>query len=107
MKTRTLMLAVTFGMTCIAGAEVFEEVAKGRDKARKATPEELAEMDKGALYRHSLLVSDKTDEEILKQVLRMSAREFLRDYIPREFSGGGIQAKMGDVKVAVTPKKVS
>lgn len=107
MKTRTLLIAVTFGMTCIADAEVFEEIAKGREQARKATPEKLAELDKGDLYKHSLLVSDKTDEEILNQVLRMSTREFLRDYIPREFSGGGLRAKMGDITVAVTPKKVT
>lgn len=107
MKTRTLMIAVTFGMTCIADAEVFEEIAKDREKARKASPEDVAELDKADLYKHTLLTSDATDEEILNQVLRMSTREFIRDNFAREFSGGGLRSKMGDVKVAVTPKKVS
>lgn len=105
MKTRTLMVAVTFGMTCIADAEVFKELADAREKMRAVSPEKLAEMDKADKYRHSLMVSPDSDEEVLAKILRMTTREYIRDEIGKEFSGGGFRAKVGDVKVTVTPKK--
>lgn len=104
MKTRTLHMSVTFAMTCVANAGVFSDIAIGREKARARTPEAVAELDKGELFRHNLLVSDATDEEVLINVLRMSTRDFMRENIAREFSGGGFRAKMGDVKVSVKPK---
>lgn len=104
MKTRTLMVNVNFGMTVIAGAKLFEVLARSRDEARNASPEALAELDKGDLYRHSLMVSDKTDEEVLNQVLRMATREVLREELSVGLTGDGLRAKMGDVKVTVAPK---
>lgn len=106
MKTRTLHLNVTFGMTVVAAEEVFQDIAECRQEARDLRPEEVAALDKETAYKHALAVSDKTDEEILGEALRMAMRDTLRTDLPREMSGGGIRAKTGDVKVTVTPKKV-
>lgn len=107
MKTRTLHLSVIFGMTIVADAEVFEAITEHRQEARDMSPEKFAQLDKEQAYKHSLAVSDKTDEEILEVALRTAMRDFLREDLPREIGGGGLRAKTGDVKVTVTPKKAA
>lgn len=107
MKTRTLHLNVNFGMTIVAAAEVFEAITEHRQEARDMSPEKFAELDREQAHKHALAVSDKTDEEILGEALRMALRDFLREDLPREVGGGGIRAKTGDVKVTVKPKKVA
>jgi len=104
MKTRTLFVNVNFGMTCIATAEVFADIQKGRAEARGRTAEYVSALDKGDTYKHNLLVGDKTDEEVLVQIVRQGLREFIREDLARDFTGGGLTAKMGDVKVVATPK---
>ena len=107
MKTRTLNLNVTFGMTVVATDEVFKDIAEQRQKARDMSPEKIESLDKETAYKRSLAISDITDEELLVVALRMALRDTLRSDLPREMSGGGIRAKTGDVKVTVTPKKVA
>ena len=107
MKTRTLHVNVNFGMTLVANPELSEEVAATRQIARNLSPEKVAALDKETAYKHALAVSDKTDEEFLGMAIRMAVRDFLREDLPREMSDSSLRAKTGDVKVTVTPKKVT
>lgn len=107
MKTRTMFLNVNFGMTVVADSEVFKDIQEQRQIARDLSPEKVAELCKELAYKHSVAVSDASDEEILGMALRMAMRDVLRAELPREVSGEGLRAKTGDVKVTVTPKKVA
>ena len=104
----TLKAQVTFGLTIVVMSETLKFVSDARAECKAMTSEQVTEKLRDATgeekFKFELFRSDKTDEEVIEVIYRTSMRGFLRDELKSQLCNSESRARIGNIKVAFTPR---
>lgn len=97
--SKTLKMTVSFPVTVVIRKDTLEEFVADREKARQMPAERIAKLKGEAKVSYDLLVSERTDEELLELIYRKGVRQIIREDFPKELGGSESTVRTGDVKV--------
>jgi galactitol-specific phosphotransferase system IIB component len=100
----TLKTKIVLTTSIIVSTKIVEQLTKERVEARAITPEKLERLKGQEKAMHLVMVSDKTDEEVLEIVLRTGFREGFLETLKSDFSGEDFRAKGSQVSITYKGK---
>lgn len=96
---KTLRLTVTFPMTIVVSSETCAELAADRKRIREMPAEKVAKLKGQPKANYELMMSERTDEELMEIIYRAGLRETIRSNIKSEVCSSESTCRIGDIKV--------
>lgn len=103
---KTLRLTVNFPLTIIVNTETVDEFVADRKKTREVPSEKAALLKGRSKSNYDLMISGRTDEEILEILYRAGLREEIRQVV-KDMGSTEANIRVGDIKVTYEKPKGS